>query len=186
MSTLEVKELSHPAGEVIKIAAGKTLDLHSQGNVKMPAGSVIQVVNVYSNTPTSSSSSWITAVTGSITMSSASNKLLAIGVGRGEIETTATYIHAGTRLVSSGSGVSGETINVYQGSDNNPFGLTLGYTTSNQRLGFSNPINHVFSPNIAGNVTVSFQGKGYNSFNTIHFNRYSPSESHLLLMEIAQ
>ena len=44
MSTLELKELSHPAGEVIKIAAGKTLDLKSQGSVTMPTGSVLQVV----------------------------------------------------------------------------------------------------------------------------------------------
>jgi len=44
MSTLELKELSHPSGEVIKIAAGKTLDLHSQGTTKMPAGSVLQVI----------------------------------------------------------------------------------------------------------------------------------------------
>jgi hypothetical protein len=43
MSAIEVKELSHPAGEVLKIAAGKTLDLHSQGSVTMPAGSVLQV-----------------------------------------------------------------------------------------------------------------------------------------------
>jgi len=48
MSTLTLKELSAPAGEVIKIAAGKTLDLHSQGTTKMPAGSVIQVVQTYS------------------------------------------------------------------------------------------------------------------------------------------
>jgi len=45
MSTLEVKELSHPAGQVIKIASGKTLDLKSQGSVTMPTGSVLQVVN---------------------------------------------------------------------------------------------------------------------------------------------
>ena len=31
MSTLELKELSHPSGEVIKIAAGKTLDLKVTG-----------------------------------------------------------------------------------------------------------------------------------------------------------
>jgi len=43
MSTLSIKELSHPAGEVIKIAAGKTLDLNSQGDVVMPTGSVLQV-----------------------------------------------------------------------------------------------------------------------------------------------
>ena len=47
MSTLELKELSHPSGEVIKIAAGKTLDLHTQGTTKMPAGSVIQVIQTY-------------------------------------------------------------------------------------------------------------------------------------------
>jgi len=45
MSTLELKELSHPSGEVIKIAAGKTLDLKSQGSVTMPTGSVLQVVS---------------------------------------------------------------------------------------------------------------------------------------------
>ena len=45
MSTLELKELSHPAGEVIKIAAGKTLDLKTQGSVTMPTGSVLQVLN---------------------------------------------------------------------------------------------------------------------------------------------
>ena len=46
MSTLEVKELSHPAGQVIKIASGKTLDLKSQGTTTLPTGSVIQVANV--------------------------------------------------------------------------------------------------------------------------------------------
>jgi len=45
MSTLTVKELSHPAGQVIKISAGKTLDLKSQGSVTMPTGSVLQVVS---------------------------------------------------------------------------------------------------------------------------------------------
>ena len=45
MSTLELKELSHPTGEVIKIAAGKTLDLKSQGTTTLPTGSVLQVVS---------------------------------------------------------------------------------------------------------------------------------------------
>jgi hypothetical protein len=64
MSTLELKELSHPAGEVIKIASGKTLDLNSQGTLvlptvphaKMPSGSVLQVVDSYSTQTVSSSS----------------------------------------------------------------------------------------------------------------------------------
>ena len=53
MSTLSIKELSHPSGEVIKIAAGKTLDLNSQGSVTMPTGSVLQVVNFISTAKTS-------------------------------------------------------------------------------------------------------------------------------------
>jgi len=56
MSTLTVKELSHPAGEVLKISAGKTLDLKSQGSVTMPTGSVLQVVSSYFNTNTASAS----------------------------------------------------------------------------------------------------------------------------------
>ena len=64
MSTLSIKELSHPSGEVIKIAAGKTLDLNSQGTLvlptiphaKMPSGSVLQVVNVYNTSQVASSS----------------------------------------------------------------------------------------------------------------------------------
>ena len=70
MSTLELKELSAPAGEVIKIAAGKTLDLNSQGTLvlptiphsKMPSGSILQVVNYFE--------------TGSVTSSSASRFIL--------------------------------------------------------------------------------------------------------------
>ena len=50
MSTLEVKELSHPTGEVLKIAAGKTLDLKSQGTTTLPTGSVLQVVQVTGST----------------------------------------------------------------------------------------------------------------------------------------
>ena len=51
MSTLSIKELSHPAGEVLKIAAGKTLDLNSQGSVTMPTGSVIQYATANITSP---------------------------------------------------------------------------------------------------------------------------------------
>jgi hypothetical protein len=76
MSTISIKELSHPSGEVIKIAAGKTLDLNSQGTLvlptvphaKMPSGSVLQVVNVYStNTINSTSTSRFVLDTLSVT-----------------------------------------------------------------------------------------------------------------------
>ena len=63
MSTIVVKEISAPAGQVIKVAAGKTLDLHSQGTTKMPAGSILQVATVMPNVGnvTLSSASWTEA-----------------------------------------------------------------------------------------------------------------------------
>ena len=80
MSTLELKELSHPAGEVIKIAAGKTLDLKSQGSVTMPTGSVLQVVNFISTAKTSQSASTtdtiVSDITKSITPLAANSKFL--------------------------------------------------------------------------------------------------------------
>jgi len=92
MSTLTVKELSAPTGEVIKIAAGKTLDLNSQGTLilptvpsaKMPTGSVLQVVNAtntntanggFLHTTTSSSYSAV-ALSAAITPSSTSSKIM--------------------------------------------------------------------------------------------------------------
>jgi len=78
MSTLELKELSHPAGEVIKIAAGKTLDLKSQGTTTLPTGSVLQVVSATFGTDTSTTSTSFvdTPITLSITPTSTSSKIL--------------------------------------------------------------------------------------------------------------
>ena len=80
MSTLTLKELSAPTGEVIKIAAGKTLDLKSQGSVTMPTGSVIQVVQNATNSPsyTNASGSYVAIadMTVTITPQSSSSKVL--------------------------------------------------------------------------------------------------------------
>ena len=85
MSTLTLKELSAPTGEVIKIAAGKTLDLNSQGTLilptvpsaKMPTGSVIQVVNTgtFNGAATTSTSFVDSGMTLAITPSSTSSKI---------------------------------------------------------------------------------------------------------------
>jgi len=88
MSTLSIKELSHPAGEVIKIASGKTLDLKSQGSTTLPTGSVLQVKNVkdggvktttsqfYNNDNIPAITHGATAFTLAITPTSATSKLL--------------------------------------------------------------------------------------------------------------
>ena len=80
MSTLELKELSAPAGQVIKIAAGKTLDLKSQGSVTMPTGSVLQVVNTSSQAQLiTTSTAWVaTSLVATITPTSTSSKILIV------------------------------------------------------------------------------------------------------------
>ena len=78
MSTLSIKELSHPAGEVIKIAAGKTLDLKSQGTTTLPTGSVLQVIQTVktdSSIISSSSFTNIPVLSVAITPSSTSSKI---------------------------------------------------------------------------------------------------------------
>jgi len=87
MSTLTLKELSAPTGEVIKIASGKTLDLNSQGTLilptvpsaKMPTGSVLQVLQASSDTQLTTSNTGMTDTGHSITITprSTASKVLA-------------------------------------------------------------------------------------------------------------
>ena len=79
MSTLTVKELAAPTGFDLKIAAGETLDLKSQGTVTMPTGSVLQVKQAYKTdifSTTATSDTDITGLSVSITPSSTSSKIL--------------------------------------------------------------------------------------------------------------
>jgi len=94
MSTLELKELSHPAGEVIKIAAGKTLDLKSQGSVTMPTGSVLQVVTSIFNTNTSSASTSYVSSGHSVTITpkSSSSKILLSLQGGSPAQSTNRFL----------------------------------------------------------------------------------------------
>ena len=79
MSTLVIKELSAPSGEVIKVAAGKTLDLKSQGTTTLPTGSVLQVVSATQDDTTAivtTSSTYVTTgFNATITPSSTSSKI---------------------------------------------------------------------------------------------------------------
>ena len=110
MSTLSIKELSHPSGEVIKIAAGKTLDLNSQGSVTMPTGSVLQVVNFISTAKTSqtigTSDTLVSDITKSITPLGDNSKFLVNIRWFGEADTgwgTVFNIHMdGTRVNVNG------------------------------------------------------------------------------------
>ena len=112
MSTLELKELSHPAGEVIKIASGKTLDLKSQGSVTMPTGSVLQVVysqaagNAVASTTTNFTDTGFNVV---ITPSSTSSKIHISWYFNTTINSSGasgivSKIYRGTTAISQGDG----------------------------------------------------------------------------------
>jgi len=86
MSTLTLKELSAPTGEVIKIASGKTLDLNSQGTLilptvpsaKMPSGSVLQVVQHHINSKLTVTSTTAKVIEVSLTTKMANSKILCM------------------------------------------------------------------------------------------------------------
>jgi hypothetical protein len=112
MSTLEVKELSHPAGEVIKIAAGKTLDLKSQGSVTLPVGTVTQFVRATGSTETSTTSTSYVNTNASVTITplSASSHIYLSHTAGGLATNTGGQIGLNiTRAISGGA-----TTDIYQ------------------------------------------------------------------------
>ena len=195
MSTLEVKELSHPAGEVIKIAAGKTLDLNSQGDVKMPAGSVLQVV-------TSSFSTMIvtTATQGQgtytlfnipITPISATSKLCIDGV---IYHSTDINWNGGLSCEKVGGGNAG-AINAVGSVTNTAAAHVLNFWNADDGYGAGHaiaalPFNLVTDTGSTASTSIQLKLRGGTSTNmTIYINRgsvttSSPTTSSIRIMEI--
>ena len=176
MSTLTVKELSAPTGEVIKIAAGKTLDLKSQGTTTLPSGSVLQVVTIsYSPTNifTTSSSFVTTGKSISITPKSTSSKILVTLSGGGQRHTA--------------NSTMGNTT-VYRGSTNighATYGLSSIFAVNNSSGSNVTPhsLSVLDSPNTASSVTYTFYFKGNGS--NFQFNYSDRANLTATLTEIA-
>ena len=160
MSTLTLKELSAPAGEVIKIAAGKTLDLKSQGSVTMPTGSVLQVVQESgaSRTTVSSSATWTsTTLTQAVTPTSTSSKIL-IGLSQHiRVFGSHTNVRGGLRLLRGSNTVwntssNGETVQ----ARNNPSEIDQVVN-----------IQFLDSPSTTSAVTYTLQIRGHSSSDSI-------------------
>ena len=167
MSTLEVKELSHPAGQVIKIASGKTLDLKSQGTTTLPTGSVLQVVQELDtgNFSTTSSTYVDTNLSASITPISTTSKILV--------------------LVSQ-TGFTGSSMNTTFNLCRGSTVITEAYSQSNTS-GYKfagNFINYLDSPSTTSAVTYKTQIKVTAS--TFYINWSNAGRSTITLMEIAQ
>jgi len=168
MSTLTLKELSAPAGEVIKIAAGKTLDLKSQGSVTMPTGSVLQVLIVEDNTGMVLTTSTFTNtnMTASITPSSTSSKILAMWNVQARHNGANTGF--GTQLLRDSTAIF-----------NVPLYSNYSADSGDRRWA---SYNHMDSPNTTSAVTYTVQ-VGSHSGGNMEFNE-NGTKTQLTLMEI--
>ena len=155
MSTLELKELSHPSGEVIKIASGKTLDLKSQGSTTLPTGSVLQVIQTTSNTATelTAVNTWTTVGTAAtITPTSASSKILVMhsagGLSNGSNASFGFQLLRGSTAVSTRS--------------------RYGYTAVSGYTPINWDFKYLDSPNTTSAITYNFQIRLTNAGNIRH------------------
>ena len=150
-----------------------------------PAGHIIQIVQDADDTAaTSSDDTWLTAISKSITLSNNTNKILAIGTARGELDRSAALSQGGIRMESSSSGTDQTVNHNTGGSGAEPYGLT-GYG----RWAFSYTMTYIFEPNYQGAVTITMKGRRHNSNSVLYINRAGTDPnntfSQILLMEIA-
>ena len=188
MSTLELKELSHPSGEVIKIAAGKTLDLKTQGSVTMPTGSVLQVVSAtmtdtlaYASANTYAD---IAGLTATITPTSTSSKIMV--TCNVAIINTNSNVYVALKRGSTFVGTGPASGNRSQVSSSNAYN-----TGSNALLGLN--FEYLDSPSTTSATTYKVQSitdssaatyvnRTPSDTNAVHGVR---SQSTITLMEIA-
>ena len=182
MSTLELKELSHPSGEVIKIAAGKTLDLNSQGTLvlptvphaKMPSGSVLQVQYMYTGAVvTATSQTYIDlGVNVSITPTSTSSKIMAFANVGGCVKTAASGAYMALQIVRDST-----PIHIFEGQG--------GYNAANQTASFGTCAGiKLDSPNTTSAVNYKIQMKNLGGAGSV-VNNNAGALSSITLMEIA-
>ena len=149
-----------------------------------PAGHIIQIVQDADDTAaTSSDDTWLTAISLDITTSNATNKILAIGTARGELDRSAALSQGGIRMESSSSGTDQTVNHNIGGSGAEPYGLT-GYG----RWSFSYTMTYIFEPDYQGAVTITMKGRRHNSNSVLYINRAGTDPnntfSQLLLMEV--
>ena len=182
MSTISIKELSHPAGEVIKIASGKTLDLNSQGTLvlptvphaKMPSGSVLQVQYMYTGAVvTATSQTYIDiGVNVSITPTSTSSKIMAFANVGGCVKSAASGAYMALQIVRGST-----PIHIFEGQG--------GYNAANQTASFGTCAGiKLDSPNTTSSqtYTVGMRSQG-NGSSTGIMNEHATAT--ITLMEIA-
>ena len=166
MSTIVVKEISAPAGQVIKVAAGKTLDLKSQGTTTLPTGSVLQIVSATLKSAVAISSNETntyvaSGLSAAITPSSTSSKILVsvnifYGYGLGTMHFRLAR-GSNSSICIGDAGTSNQLRDTAAVRTNGtPYAIEMG----------SMPMQHLDSPSTTSATTYSVMvtlGNSYNS-----------------------
>jgi len=174
MSTLSIKELSHPSGEVIKIASGKTLDLKSQGSTTLPTGSILQVI--YGSTTTyvtTSTTTFVdTGLTASITPSATSSKVLVI-------------IHQNGMRKATGNTENRIKLSLFKGSsEHTMIAAGIAYTNSNVYNGDNTSITVLDSPSSTSAITYKTMFKNEVAASNVQV-QHSSATSTITLIEVS-
>tara|TARA_R100000664_G_C2758846_1_gene148078 strand:+ start:4541 stop:5113 length:573 start_codon:yes stop_codon:yes gene_type:complete len=176
-------------GSATKTLAEYSSSVWSWGS-GVPAGTVLQVVLGNSATASSGTGDQL-AIAQSITMSDSSNKLLAFGMLCWELTIDSrSQVFGGAKIVTSGSGVTSESYKPTpsdSSTGHTGFRLSTPTSSSSWKIGGLSPVNYLFSPSVAGSVTVSLYGMGYDAnYGVMEVNRNDNTHGHstLILMEV--
>ena len=152
MSTITVKELAAPTGFDLKIAAGETLDLKSQGTVTMPTGSTLAVYeDTHATEATFQSTSWANVgLTITLTPKSKNSKFFCTWSLEGKFEGGNSGL--GTRIIRTIG--SSETV-VYTSAT----GYDLYTADTSAALRMRAQYNTLDTPNTASSINYKVQIK---------------------------
>ena len=175
MSTLELKELSHPSGEVIKIAAGKTLDLKSQGTTTLPSGSVLQVVSYTRNITQNGGNYFLTSTSQSMTASTFGESITPTSTS------SKIFVFISTNVYSENTS---SDVTIYRDSTNLG-GVAHGFAQS-MGTAFWKPLTmqYLDSPNTTSAVTYKVGARATTSGGTVYIGADSDTVNVITLMEI--
>ena len=168
----------------------------SNAAIVYPDGHVIQTIfNTSNTTANGQGTTGVLAVSNTITMASASHKLLVMAVISMRLTSAASMSNAagGTELKTSGSGVTAQTFHPsVTDASGLSYGINInlygGFGSGNAGLFQKVPINYLFSPAYAGTVTVTANGLGYSTNEGVCYTNVGgggqSATSSLLLMEV--
>lgn len=158
-------------------------------NATFPAHHIVQVAYGESSTDAEGTGD-VLAVSKTITMSSATNKLLAFGNIHLQVKSTETDAYAGCKIVTGGSGVTAETFKMSRHDASGNYLVRFhgtSFADGTDHFGLPVPINYLFSPAHQGGVTVSVYAMGYihqgNEYGRCIVNG-GTGYSNILLMEV--